>query len=440
MARSANTFAYLAVLGLLLSWQAGTLKAEQQPPPPVAALKVLSPGQGTAVSGELTVEVQVDRPPGAAEPKRMLAGLGGPPWIELENQGNVWKGTLDTTLVPNGPQTLRIITDNRKVTANVALTVSNPLRIWFADLHSHTSYSDGTYLPTDAYSYARDVAKLDIFCLTDHLESLDANEWLDIREVAWKANDPGKFVALVGLEWTKEWGHLCIYDPPTFRWPTDPEEFYRAAAQAGVVLKFNHPGDGTKSHGGLAYSEAGDRVVQLMEVRNTVEEQAFRRALRLGWHIAPEGSTDTHGPNWGNLRTWTAILAPGLSVRNALDALANRRCYSTGDRNCQLDFTVNGLPMGTVHAIPTETVKIRLSLSDLDEGDAVATVEIFLDDEVAHTAELKQSGTTYEGELTPSPGKHYIWAKVKQPDGNTLWSAPVWITIGTKAAPQQGTN
>lgn len=440
MVRSPNTSAYLAILGLLLSWGGGTLRGEQQPAPPVASLKVLTPGQGTVVSCDLAVEIQVDRPEGAAEPKRMLAGLGGPPWTELQKQGDIWKGTLDTTLVPNGPQTLRVITENRKVAATVAVNVSNPLRIWFGDLHSHTSYSDGTYLPRDAYSYAREVAKLDVFCLTDHLESLDANEWLDTREVAWKANELGKFVALVGLEWTKEWGHLCIYDPPTFRWPTDPEEFYRAAAQAGVVLKFNHPGDGTKSHAGLAYSETGDRVVQLMEVRNVVEEQAFRRALRLGWHLAPEGSTDTHGPNWGNLRTWTAILAPGLSLRNILDALANRRCYSTGDRTCRLDFTVNGLSMGTVHAVPAQTAKVRLALADPDEAETAATVELFLDDALAQTVELKQSGTTHETELTPPPGSHYIWAKVKQPDGNTLWSAPIWITIETGSSPQQSTN
>jgi hypothetical protein len=26
------------------------------------------------------------------------------------------------------------------------------------------------------------------------------------------------------------------------------------------------------------------------------------RALDKGWHIAPEGSDDTHSPNWGNVR------------------------------------------------------------------------------------------------------------------------------------------
>jgi len=407
----------------------GIAFAEQASPPPVAVLKVQSPQPGAVVSGNLVIRVEVEQPTGASLPKRMFAGFGGPPWAELKKENGVWVGEIDTTLVPNGSQNLRIATENRRVTATVGVTLNNPLRVWFADLHSHTSYSDGTYLPIDAYTYARNVAKLDVFSLTDHLESLDENEWTDIQEVAWEANELGKFTALIGLEWTKQWGHLCIYNPPTFRWPSDPETFYRAAAEANVVLKFNHPGDGTKSHGGLAYSELGDKVVQLIEVRNPDEEKAFRRALRLGWHLAPDGSTDTHSPNWGNVRTWTGILAPGLSVRNILDALANRRCFSTGDRNCTIYFEVNGLPMGTIRSLPVEKVDVSLVISDPDETDSIAKVELYVDDEVAESFEPKQPNVRWRKELSLSPGPHYLWAKVIQSDSNSIWCAPVWITV-----------
>ncbi|MGB9688579.1 CehA/McbA family metallohydrolase [Thermogutta sp.] len=418
---------FLVATGLWLSY--GNSLAEQPAPPPVAVLKVQSPQQGAEVSGNLPIRVEVQQPPGASLPRRMFAGFGGPPWVELQKQDGVWVGEIDTTLVPNGSQNLRILTENRRVTATVGVTVNNPLRVWFADLHSHTSYSDGTYFPIDAYTYARNVAKLDVFCLTDHLESLDENEWIDTQEVAWKANELGKFTALIGLEWTKQWGHLCIYNPPTYRWPSDPEAFYRAAAEANAVLKFNHPGDGTISHGGLAYSELGDKVVQLMEVRNLAEEKAFRRALRLGWHLAPDGSTDTHSPNWGNVRTWTGILAPGLSVRNILDALANRRCFSTADRNCTVQFEVNGLPMGTIRSLPVEKVNVSLTISDPDASDTIGKVELYLDDEVAEVFEPQQANVNWRKELVLSPGPHYLWIKVTQTDNNSIWCAPVWITV-----------
>ena len=425
------------VLGISLAW-AGVPAVEQKPkpsapakkpPPPQAKLLLVSPKAQSSVSGPLTIQVQVEVPAGATEPKQMFAGLGGPPWVRLERQNDLWQGKLDSTLVPNGPQQLRIVTDISRVRAAAPVQVENPLRVWFADLHSHTSYSDGVFFPTDAYSYARQTAKLDVFALTDHLESLDDAEWLDTREAAWRANEMGQFTALVGLEWSKEWGHLCIYDPPTYRWPTDPQQFYQALVEARVVAKFNHPGDGTVSHSGLAYSEVGDQAVQLMEVRNPQEEQAYRRALRLGWHLAPDGSTDTHQANWGNLRTWTAILAPGLSVRNILDALANRRCYSTQDRNCRVLFTLNGAPMGSILTRPTPKVLVRLQIEDPDPNDSIAAGELYEDDRLLETIPANNRQLVWEKTLEPSPGKHYYWLKVLQADKNILWTAPVWVLV-----------
>jgi len=401
--------------------------------PPVATLTIVQPKAGGVVSGNTALTVEVAVPSGATAPTRLLASLGGAPWVELAKDGDRWQATLDSTLVPNGSQLLRILSNTRKVQASCTVNVDNPLRCWFADLHSHTSYSDGGYIPSDAYAYARNVAKLDVFALTDHLESLDANEWLDTRETAWKANDLGSFVAIVGLEWTKGWGHLCIYDPPTYRWPTDPQAFYQAAAEANVVLKFNHPGDGTKTHDGLAYSEVGDKAVQLMEVRSPVEEQAFQRALRLGWHIAPDGSTDTHSPNWGNTSTWTGIWAPGLSVRNVLDALANRRCYSTRDRNCIFQFTINDSPMGAIISTPIQEIQLVVELRDPDEKDLITKVELFADGDLLDTFEPNQNNVRLEKSYTLPEGKHYIWAKVTQADGNLLWGAPIWFTTVAKS-------
>jgi hypothetical protein len=170
--------------------------------------------------------------------------------------------------------------------------------------------------------------------------------------------------------------------------------FYKAAAEAGVVLKFNHPGDGTKTHSGLEYSEIGDRAVELMEVRQPAEEQAFIRALDNGWHLAPEGSDDTHSPNWGNVKSWTGILAPGLSKRNILDALADRRVYSTLDRDCRLTFEVNGAPMGTILDAPCKAVQIAVAVEDA--GDQTAKIEIFEDGVVVQTDAPNADGRRWE--------------------------------------------
>lgn len=418
----------IPVIVLALAQHAVAAKPKTTAPAPVAKIVVVRPQPDQRLTGTADMRIKFELPKGASTPTIVYAGVGGAPWTQLKASDEHWAAQIDTTLVPNGSHKLIVLTDNKRANTSINVTVENPLKIYFADLHAHTSYSDGTLIPAVAHDYARTTAKLDVFCLTDHLEAVDDNEWLDMRETAWDANQDGKFVAFPGLEWTKKWGHLCIYDPKTRIWPADPAQFYKAAVDAGVVLKFNHPGDGTKSHDGLKYSAVGDKAVKLMEVRQAKEEQAFVRALNNGWHLAPDGSDDTHSPNWGNVRSWTGILAPGLSKRNILDALARRHCYSTLDRNCLLTFQVNGAPMGDIIQEPVKEAKVAVTVDDTN-NDATAKIELYQDGVVVQTDEPNATKRNWETTCTPKPGKHYYFAKVTQADGNLLWSAPVWVTV-----------
>jgi len=400
-----------------------------------APVKIIQPAAGAKLSGKTEICVELT----GVKFESMYVGFGGVPWTKLEQVDDSarWTATADTTMVPNGEHSLIVVTTNKKIGARVNVSIDNPLDIFWADLHSHTSYSDGTSLPVEAHRYARSVSGLDVFSLSDHLESVDDAEWCDTREVAWKANEDGRFVAIPGLEWTKRVGHINLIDPKTRHWPNDLAGFYAAIAKADVIAKFNHPGDGTRSHEGLKYSAEGDRAIQLMEVRSPEEEKAYIRALNAGWHIAAEGSDDTHSANWGNVSTWTGILAPGLSKRNILDALKNRRCYSSRDRNCRLKFSINGHPMGTIVKEPIKEVKCEISLVDWDkgEGDRFAKIEYFRDGEIFLTNDLSGAPlgmldhNGWHLDQKVKPGKHYYFVKVTQRDGNMLWSAPIWVTV-----------
>lgn len=398
---------------------------------PATKVEVLQPQAGEALTGSVDVRVKITPVPAGRFPSVVYAGLGGPPWTRMERVGDTdqWRGRMDSSMVPNVRHNLIIKTTDKRAGAAAAVKVENPVKCFFADLHSHTGYSDGALVPADAHRYAREVAKLDVFSLTDHLESVDELEWSDTREVAQKANEPGRFVVIPGLEWTKGWGHVNIFEPQTRRWPDNPNEFYQALAKANVVAKFNHPGDGTKSHGGLAYSAAADRAIQMMEVRRPEEEQAFIRALSLGWHIAPDGSDDTHGPNWGSRFAWSGILAPGLSKRNVWHALKNRHLFSTLDRNCVLLLHVNGALMGSILEKPAGKVEIVTAVNESDDNDPIAKIELFEDGKVVQTDQPKSGNRRWETTCTATPGKHYYFVKVTQADGNLMWSAPVWVTV-----------
>ncbi len=402
-------------------------RGERRPAPKI---EVMQPKAGQALGG--MVDVRLKLPAELAGP--LYAGLGGPPWASFQRVGdaNEWRALLDSKMVPNGPQKLILKTSNKRSDVAIDVTVENPLKVYFADLHSHTGYSDGVLLPVVAHDHARHISKLDVFSLTDHLELVDDTEWLDMREAAWDASEDGQFVSIPGLEWTKKIGHINIFDPQTNHWPTELADFYKAAADAGVVCKFNHPGDGKQVFDGLAYSQTGDKAVQLMEVRRPNEEQAYLRALKLGWHIAPDGSDDTHGPTWGSRFAWSGILAPGLSKRNILDALKNRRCYSTLDRDCILVFKVNGATMGDIIPEPVRTVRVVVAVNDPNPDDTMTRIELFEDGGVIETDEPGANRRRWKIERTPEPGEHYYFVKITQEDGNMVWSAPVWLTVGER--------
>ena len=43
---------------------------------------------------------------------------------------------------------------------------------YYGNIHSHTSYSDGTSVPAIAYAHAKDSGKIDILSITDHARDL----------------------------------------------------------------------------------------------------------------------------------------------------------------------------------------------------------------------------------------------------------------------------
>lgn len=420
----------LLAVALLLAVCMHADAQDQQPPKP--SMIIIEPAAGGVLSGEATVRVQAKN----GLPSMIVVGLPNAQWTKLTREGDAgdtWSGTIDTTLIPNGATTLLAYSNNRTVRATKAVEIKNENNVYFFDLHAHTSYSDGALIPEIAFRHARDVAKLDGFVLTDHLESVDDIEWLDLRQQAMNFNEDGKFTTLPGLEWTKKFGHMNIFDPKVRGWPVEKEAMWEAAAKADVVLQFNHPGDGSQVFDGLAYSENGDKATQLMETRTPAEETAFIRALDNGWHIAPVGTDDTHAPTWGDAFSWTGAVMPGLSKANLWNALKNRHVYSTLDRNCRLTFTANhgAYIMGDIIDEPVDSLQLAVTATDPDDGDVIEKIEIFVDGVVAQTsATSKSSILAFSPEIAiPADGEeHYCFAKVTQADGQILRSAPIWAT------------
>ncbi len=91
------------VLTLALLFE--TTLAQNKPQPKA---EIQQPLAGRVLSGK--VNVQLKLPAKLSGP--VYAGLGGPPWAELEQVGNSneWYGKLNSRMVPNGNQKLIVKT------------------------------------------------------------------------------------------------------------------------------------------------------------------------------------------------------------------------------------------------------------------------------------------------------------------------------------------
>jgi len=112
----------------------------------------------------------------------------------------------------------------RSYYSNPILVAAGTERIYWGDIHTHGIYSDGSGTPAHQFFYARHVAALDFYSLTEHGEiiQLGRNGLERYIEETNRAYRPGEFVTLLGMEYTNHnSGHYtCIFDGD--RLPEDP--------------------------------------------------------------------------------------------------------------------------------------------------------------------------------------------------------------------------
>lgn len=91
--------------------------------------------------------------------------------------------------------------------SNPIVVQDSTISLVWGDIHSHSLLSDGSGMPRENYYFARVVAGLEFASITDHGENLHLdNGWSYIQAATNAANDPGRFVAFQGVEWTSSGG------------------------------------------------------------------------------------------------------------------------------------------------------------------------------------------------------------------------------------------
>ena len=330
---------------------------------------------------------------------------------------------------------------------------SNPLvvrdgipRILWADLHGHSQLSDGTGTPDDYFWYARDVAALDIVSLTDHdhwgMRFLDQSEamWEAIRETGRRYDEPGRFLAIEGYEWTS-WlhGHRHVlyfetggevlssidpdYETPAHLW---------AALEGRKALTVAHHSAGgpISTNWDFMPDSAIEPVTEIVSVHGSSEAadtpgliysavagNFVRDVLDRGARFGFIGSGDSHDghPGLAHLASpsggLAAIFSEHLTRDGVLEALASHRVYATNGPRIWLRFWLDDNPRFAVAGTaPIERVDVIRS------GSVVTSLP------GAGRREWGE-GLTLDGLVSGE----YVYIRVVQEDGGVAWSSPVFI-------------
>lgn len=340
---------------------------------------------------------------------------------------------------------------------------------YFGQLHSHTNLSDGTGTPDDAYSWARDRGNADFFAVTDHSNWFDndtgsenitkisdstSTKWKTLNAKADQYNKDGEYAAIAGYEMTWSgstggWGHMNTFNTPWFASRTNKamglKEYYDKIAQwPDSINQLNHPGKTFGDFGDFGfYSEAADKVVQLIEVGNGEgpirgsgyfpSYEYYTRALDKGWHLAPSNNQDNHKGNWVTSNdARNVVIADSLSRDSIYDGIRNLRSYATENKNLEIMYKINGEIMGSQLKNP-EKLNFSININDPDVSDStqkISKIDIISNGGVvAATKTFDSHNVDWNFELNPNYSYYYV--KVTQANKDISVTAPIWTAEAT---------
>jgi hypothetical protein len=289
-------------------------------------------------------------------------------------------------------------------------------RILYGDIHNHNAHGYGV----GSIERSLDVARthLDFFAFTGHsawhdMPSMEGgrerhwiegfkrlkDSWPRVQQVIAEGNRDGEFCAFLGFEWhSSHWGDQCVVFPRDHRpifYCAEPAELRRFCLEERALMIPHHLAypKGRRGVNWSCFDEACTPVVEIYSEHGNSEDDrgpftyfshsmggretanTAAAALASGLRFGFVGSSDDHAGFPGAYgEGLMAALVGEFSREGIFEAIRARRTYAlTGDR-IELDFSVEGAPMGASIEAGRE-VEARFSVRGRDELDVVELVQ-----------------------------------------------------------------
>ncbi len=326
----------------------------------------------------------------------------------------------------------------------------------------------------EAYTYAKEVVRLDFASASEHDVALFDNEAWDISQsTSERFYEPGRFTTLFAYEWTAGiTHHIVMYKDPGLKvfnrrdypdllslWQALDEQGRPALTLPHLTWDFeehtnwNHINNVYRRIGEIYSLWNGRYLVQPGDEPQRFElgkddKWSYQHAWSKGHKIGVVGSTDNHlgRPGANNYTIYTQHtggLAAVLSKANNRDqlwnALENRRTYATSGTRIYLDFTVNGHPMGSEiesHDHPVIAGRAggtnKLEKIEVIKYDGEDYTTIYSSTPNSAVAEFTTTDQEFDSDCfyyfritqtSEVPGR--LWTF---PTHEMAWSSPIWVT------------
>jgi hypothetical protein len=297
-------------------------------------------------------------------------------------------------------------------------------RILYGDIHNHNAHGYGVGSIERSLEVAR--THLDFFAFTGHsswhdmpaMEGGRERHWIEgfkrlkdtwprVQQVIAGGNRDGEFCAFLGFEWhSSQWGDQCVVFPgddrPLF-YAAEPERLRRFCIEERALMIPHHLAypKGRRGVNWDCFHEVCTPVVEIYSEHGNSEDDrgpfpffthsmggretanTARAALAAGRRFGFVGSSDDHAGFPGAYgEGLMAAQVSDFTREGIFEAIRARRTYAlTGDR-IEVDFSVEGAPMGATISAGKQA-QAAFAVQGRDELDVV---EVIQDGRVVHRA------------------------------------------------------
>jgi hypothetical protein len=267
---------------------------------------------------------------------------------------------------------------------------SPPFQVRWGDIHGQSQIGCGSRSLAHYFAHARDVAGLD-FASHQANDFLVSNaDWEETQKVTAQVNEPGRFISLLGIEWsgeTRVGGDRNVYFPSdrepirrsSHRHVSDCSDIETDLPTIGELHRHYHNADvllvphvGGRTADLHIHDARSERLVEIHSTHATSEwffTEALARGMRVGVTAGSDGVDGRPGCSHPgslsvrNLRGGlVAVEMPALTREALWQGLRARRCYATTGERIILDVEAGGHRMGEEFdctSVPTLRVSVH---------------------------------------------------------------------------------